>query len=218
VGTLLGAAATLVIVALVSESLRRPAQKVTAVRSLLPGANAPWQHEEGSGRVQANSPVTARRSSFSNVGRERRAERAARDRPNATAGSLGRVHIYSSRPRWRLALVTGLVAFAIVIAFYTVSDAVKGRSITGNGQRTTFFGGSSSQSSSSGSTTTTGPGVANHDRHRHRTDDSTSTATQPIQTTTSARTSTSPETSTTSAAGRTSPGVNSTPTNSTPVR
>ncbi|HET7051447.1 MAG TPA: hypothetical protein VFI54_24480, partial [Solirubrobacteraceae bacterium] len=46
------------------------------------------------------------------------------------------------RPRWRLAVLTGLLAFAIVVAFYTVPDLVAGHSVTGNGQPTTFFGAS----------------------------------------------------------------------------
>jgi hypothetical protein len=45
-----------------------------------------------------------------------------------------------SRPRWRIAVVTGLLAFAIVVGVFTVPDLLAGHSITGNGQQTTFFG------------------------------------------------------------------------------
>jgi hypothetical protein len=94
-GTLIGAAAAPVIVALVSEALRRPLQSATATARRLPTARAaavhpaanPWLH------------------------------------------------------RWRLALVTGLLAFAIILGVYTVPDLLAGHSITGNGQPTTFFGG-----------------------------------------------------------------------------
>ena len=41
-----------------------------------------------------------------------------------------------------MVVVTSLLAFAIVVALYTVPDILAGRSITGNGQPTTFFGGS----------------------------------------------------------------------------
>ena len=47
------------------------------------------------------------------------------------------------------------VAFAIVVALYTVPDLLAGRSITGNGQPTTFFGGSANVKKTSPTTTVT---------------------------------------------------------------
>jgi hypothetical protein len=58
------------------------------------------------------------------------------------------------RPRWRLAIVTGLLAFAIVVAIYTVPDILAGRSITGNGQPTTFFGATRTVSTKASHTST----------------------------------------------------------------
>jgi hypothetical protein len=104
-GTLLGAAAAPVIVALVSETLRQPIRTATATARKLPTP----------GRATApDTPVT--------------------DAP-ATAW----------RSRWGLALATGLAAFAIVVGVVTVPDLLAGSSITGNGQPTTFFGGSSTR-------------------------------------------------------------------------
>lgn len=44
------------------------------------------------------------------------------------------------RPRWPVLVATGLLAFAIVVALYTVPDLISGSSITGNGDATTLFG------------------------------------------------------------------------------
>jgi hypothetical protein len=44
-------------------------------------------------------------------------------------------------PRWRLVLLTGVLAFAIVVAFYTVPELLVGHSITGAGGSGTFLPG-----------------------------------------------------------------------------
>jgi hypothetical protein len=95
------------------------------------------------------------------------------------------------RPRWRLAIVTGLLAFAIVVAIYTVPDLLAGRSITGSGQPTTFFGVTSTVNKKSTSTTTvttTAPTT---------TVTKTSPTTTVTRTTSTSTTSTSTSTSTT---------------------
>ena len=44
--------------------------------------------------------------------------------------------------QWKLALTTGLVAFAGVVAVFTASELVAGDAVSGGGGRTTFFSGS----------------------------------------------------------------------------
>jgi hypothetical protein len=165
-GTLLGAAAAPVIIALVSESLRRPMHAVAATASKAPSV--------------ASAPA-----------------------PGGTWRELW-------RPRWRIVLLTGLAAFAIVVGVFTVPDLLAGSSITGNGQPTTFFSGVSKvkRKASVSTTTTTTP--------THATVTKTATA---RTTTTQAST---PGATTTSAAATqtttsTDPTVISSTTPSTPV-
>ncbi len=107
-GTLLGAAAAPVIIALISEMLRRPMRTATATARKMP----------------------------------------TRDRPTPPDTSLAHDPAAAWRPRWGLAVATGLAAFAIVVGVFTVPDLVAGSSITGNGQPTTFFGGSATNKKS----------------------------------------------------------------------
>lgn len=114
-GTVASAALTPVIVALVSEFLRRPINKVSATAA----------------RV---APATVRPPSPPPV--------AGREPPPAdwTPVSYGPPPPQPGwRPRWRLVLLTGLAAFAIVVGVYTVPDLVLGHSIAGTGGATTFF-------------------------------------------------------------------------------
>jgi hypothetical protein len=81
------------------------------------------------------------------------------------------VRVYSTRGRrlrWRVALITGIAAFAIVALIYTVPELVAGRSVGGSGRATTLWGGKSSHRTSRHKGTTT----------------STTTSTTPSQTTT----------------------------------
>ncbi len=131
-------------------------------------------------------------------------------RPNADRGTIT---YYSNadkwRPRWRPALVTGLLAFAIVVALYTVPDLLAGRSITGNGQPTTFFGDSANVKKKTSPTTTV-------------TATTTTTKTTPTTTATTTTTkttpTTTPTTTTTNAALTTTvTGGTSTPNTTTPT-
>ena len=195
-GTLVSAAATPVIVALVSESLRRPVQVVAQTARKLPSV-------PGDGRDADAAPQS--------VG-EPVAEDASP--PGATGAQT-----QAGRPRWRWAVVTGLLAFAIVVAIFTVPDLLAGRSITGDGQPTTFFGGSSSSNDHETSTTTTSTPTTTITRTASSTTTATtslggatrtSETTSPTTTTTtstsaSPSTSTSTTTATTSATGGAAP-------------
>jgi hypothetical protein len=180
-GTLLGAAAAPVIIALVSESLRRPMHAVAATASKAPSV--------------ASAPA-----------------------PGGTWRELW-------RPRWRIVLLTGLAAFAIVVGVFTVPDLLAGSSITGNGQPTTFFSGVSKvkRKASVSTTTTTTPTHATVTKTATaRTTTTTSTAaTSPTTSTTTTQASTPGATTTSAAATQTTtstdPTVISSTTPSTPV-
>jgi hypothetical protein len=146
-GTLFGAAMTPVIVALVSEGLRRPATIVTSVR------------ETRSGRYD---PVAEGRAGL----REGDIERARPVMP-AAAVAERRVHRVSDgggglslrlpRPRVIAAVVTGLVAFALAGVFLTGSELVLGKSVVSSSKRTTFVPVHRSTSSTTTKTTDTTP-------------------------------------------------------------
>jgi hypothetical protein len=163
-GTLLGAAAAPVIVALVSETLRRPMRTATAT-----ARNVPRR-----GRATVPDPRITH--------------------PPAAAW----------RSQWGLALATGLAAFAIVVGVFTVPDLLAGSSITGNGQPTTFFGGSAA--SKKATPTTTKPTQTTITKTTPATPKIASATTTTTITTTAATTSGTPTStqSTTTAASTTS--------------
>jgi hypothetical protein len=114
-GAIIGAAITPILVALFSEALRRPAQRVTVPR----GAAAP-----GGRRAAAGEPVVA-------TGK-------------VTAGGLSERRVYGSRRgprRLRLALLVGVAAFALGGAALTLSELVLDGAVAHRDQ-TTLFGGS----------------------------------------------------------------------------
>ena len=150
-GTLISAAATPVVVALVSEFLRRPVQTVSTTAKRFPAAQSlPVVRKrtiaapEDPTLVERDPPITAEPNSPSGQQADprRRVELPHAITPDVDSETITSTEANAWRPRWRLALVTGLVAFAIVVALYTVPELFAGRSITGNGQPTTFFGGS----------------------------------------------------------------------------
>jgi hypothetical protein len=184
-GTLIGAATTPVIVALVSEALRRPARAIDTVR-------------------------TARAARFDPVAEGRRGlaegdlERARREVPAAAqAEAQRRVHRSSGgglnlrlpRPRVLAAIATGLVAFVIAGVLLTGSELVFGpSSVASSGRRTTYLGGSTKASTKKNTTKTTTTGTT--------TTTKTTTTTTPPTTSTAApkTTTTAPTTSTTTPA------------------
>jgi hypothetical protein len=114
-GTLWSAAMTPVIVALVREVLRRPVERVRTVRTTRGGRTVEVPVEEMADPDRPDEPVAVYRRS----GESR----------------------WSSR-RVRIAIITGLLAFAGVAVAYTVPELLAGRSLGGGGDnRTTLFGG-----------------------------------------------------------------------------
>ncbi|MEA2226571.1 MAG: hypothetical protein QOF04_201 [Solirubrobacteraceae bacterium] len=179
-GTLIGAAVTPVIVALVSEGLRRPAQVVSTVRET---------------RSTRYDPVAEGRRGLSEGDLETaRPARAGAD-PQRT------VHRAAARParsrvRLGLAVATGLVAFVVAGVALTGSELVFGSSAVSSSQkRTTYFGGESGKQAAkpAGTTTTeTTPTTP--------TDTSTTDTAPPATTGTGTTTTTTPQPGTTPAA------------------
>jgi hypothetical protein len=134
-GTVASAALTPVVVALVSEFLRRPVNRVSVTaQRVVPIAQRPADPRHGPPAPQQPPPPTAEWSAISYG-----------DAPRPAPW----------RPRWRLVLLTGLLAFAIVVGFYTVPDLLVGHSITGGGGATTFFSSGGSAPSTPTPTQTT---------------------------------------------------------------
>lgn len=139
-GTLIGAAATPVIVTLVGDALRRPAEKISVVRITPSGTRV---HE----RVDpADAPPGA---------------------VIAEPDEMGPTTVHRARRRGRrplvLALVTGLVAFAVGAAVLTGTELVFGDKLGSGGGSTTYFRGAGQSSrtapsrGTSSSETTTSP-------------------------------------------------------------
>jgi hypothetical protein len=159
-GTLWATAMTPVIVALVKEGLERPAQRVREVTVV------PRQpHPDEQLVVEEVEPAAY---------------------PTAPAEPAGYRTYGVRRKHWKLAILTGLAAFAIGVAILTVPELVAGRSIIHSGKDTTVFGGARRKS-----------------RAKQETKTQTVTTTVPSQTqttTTPAQTSTTPTTTTTTPA------------------
>jgi hypothetical protein len=118
-GAILGAAITPVIVALTSEGLKKPTQRITAIR------------EERVARTGVRSPAAPPPPEL---------ERADpfgiwQEEPRRSA-RLGGHH-------WKLALATGVVAFALAAFVLTGSELVFGGPVGTGGKKTTLFGGKS---------------------------------------------------------------------------
>jgi hypothetical protein len=192
-GTLFSAAFTPVIVALVKEGLRRPTQVITNV-------------------VPTVAPSRWTRASADDPGLVPEAEEEPAPAPDApppvlVPGDHGPVRVYSTRGRrlrWRLAVVTGLLGFAIAVLALTVPELISGQSLGGS-HRTTIFGGSHRHHTSTTETTTSTTGTS--------TQRTTTTETTPTQTVTRTQTVTTP------APTRTTPPAQTTttPTTSAPA-
>jgi hypothetical protein len=122
-GTLVATAMTPVIVALVSEALRKPAQAISTV--------APKVTRRSATGVAVRDP-------------ERFDPLPPQERDDAPAVSADDPYGLRATPRvtrhWKLALATGAAAFAIAVVLLTGSELVFGGPATKDGGATTFFG------------------------------------------------------------------------------
>ena len=121
-GTLLATAMTPVIVALVSEALRKPAEKITVANPLATRRSA--------------TGAAVRDPDFDPLPAGERVDEAREDDPFG---------LRSKPPvtrHWKLALATGAAAFAIAVVALTMSELVFGGPATKDGGNTTFFSGS----------------------------------------------------------------------------
>ena len=168
-GTLISAAITPVVVALVSELLRRPVQTVATTAKRLPPVHPlpavrprtsatprdPTDAVQDPGQVRTDPTSPAPPPApFTQPRPPQRVEPAADSAPGSGATLPHQTTADAWRPRWRPAVLTGLLAFAIVVALFTVPDLIAGHSVTGNGQPTTFFGASTHKDTNTGPTTT----------------------------------------------------------------
>jgi cell division septation protein DedD len=118
-GTVFAAAATPVIVALVSEALRKPAEKITAVKPLTTRRSA--------------TGAAVRDPGFDPLPPDERVEPVRSDDP------FGLRSKPPARHHWKLALATGAAAFVIAVVALTMSELVLGGPATKEGGSTTFF-------------------------------------------------------------------------------
>jgi hypothetical protein len=151
-GTLLGAAMTPVIVALVSEGLNRPARAVPravkTVRQTRGGRFDPVA--EGRAGLREGDLERARNPIPAAAVAGRRVNRAPR-----RDGGGGGFSLRLPRPRVLAAIATGLVAFLIAGVFLTSSELVLGKSVTSSARRTTLVPVHRSTSTTKTNTTTT---------------------------------------------------------------
>jgi hypothetical protein len=152
-GTIIATAMTPVIVALVSEGLRRPAQRISqaaprVARRTATGA-AIRRFEPDAARTRHSERLGAR-----GAGPER-FEPLPPDERDSGAGTAAedpfglRRPARSRRSWWKAGIATGAVAFVIAAVVVTGSElAIFGGSISGGNERTSLFGGSKHKSAS----------------------------------------------------------------------
>ena len=188
-GTLWATAMTPVIVALVKEALERPAQRVREVS------------------------VVGRRQSGEDLVVEEVEPPTAAGAPPEPAG----YRTYGIRRKhWKVAIVTGLLAFVLGALVLTVPELVAGRSITNGGRATTLFHGKArvarhkekqqTETTTTETVTTTTPGAT----------ETTPGATETTPTTPTETTTTPGATETTPSGGQTVPPAATAPGGETP--
>jgi hypothetical protein len=127
-GTLIATAMTPIIVALVSEALRKPAEKITAVTPKVAARRS---------RPVTSEPEPEPFDPLVAAGSEDLPDAAPEDPFGLRAPARRRPQPH----HWRLALATGLVAFAVAVVGLTASELVLGGPATRDSGRTTIFGG-----------------------------------------------------------------------------
>jgi hypothetical protein len=145
-GTLISAAMTPVIVAVVSETLKRPAQTVrraaSSARAATPARTRererlPLAHGAGAGSPaegpsrELPAPREPSPAQFSDI----KVYRSGSDDIGGGGRRFGRIH-------WKIVLATAGIAFVIAVGALTLPELLFGSSVSGS-NNTTFFGGSS---------------------------------------------------------------------------
>jgi hypothetical protein len=159
-GTIAFSAMTPVVVALVSEALRKPVQSErlrSGVRSVSSAAKPPSFARPRSGRTpNVMAPPTPsvdeglrQREEGVEAGPVRVYSSGSNKRPRSLNGASGEGGSRFSRAHIRIAVITGLIAFLIAAAVLTLPELIFGGSVTGGGRSTTVFGGGSSSKSDS---------------------------------------------------------------------
>jgi hypothetical protein len=214
-GTLFSAAMSPVIVALVKEALRKPTEVVTAA---VPAVARPLRGSSSTMRGSATvrsaptAPPPARQPLPDDLSDRLGAGAPAPYPPPQAGAEAGPVRVYSTRGRrlrWRLAIVTGLLGFAVCVVVYTVPEVIAGKSVGRSGHATTFFPGKAKRESKPATSTTTGTGT---------TTTAPNTTTQPAQTVTQTVTTPAapPETPSTAAPAAPAPDQSTSTTPPTP--
>jgi hypothetical protein len=153
-GTLFSAAMSPVIVALVKEGLRRPTEKVVeVVPAVVTVPSRRWT------RTAADQPGLVPDALPAPAPEPVDPTAPHVVLPPVVAADHSPVNVYSTRSRrlrWRVAVITGLLGFAICVVLFTVPELISGQSIgRGSSDATTIFGGSRRHSSKSSTTKTT---------------------------------------------------------------
>ena len=157
-GTVMATAMTPVLVTLVKEALERPAQRVSAITVRPPRLP---------GEAPSPPPVVV-----------------------TDEDGLTPMRVYRPggkvRRRWKLAIATGLLAFAVAVAAMTLPELVAGRSVVSSSHGTTIFGGQRHTATTTKKTeqqkkTTSTDETVTTDKQQPQ--DSTSTPQQPTTTT-----------------------------------
>jgi hypothetical protein len=162
-GTIWATAMTPVVVALVKEAVERPARRVSSMASRA-----------------APSPVARTARAVA----EPPPEADAPPPPVVPSAEYTQMNVYGherapSGRRWKLAIVTGLLACLIAVAAMTLPELVAGRSVVSSSHHTTIFGGRRRTQSTPSKSETTGK------KKTTSTSQSTTTLTAPDTTTTS---------------------------------
>ncbi len=173
-GTLFSAAMSPVIVALVKEGLRKPTEAVANVAPKVVPSPTRWS------RASADEPGLVV------DGEPEPAPRVDPDAPHVVlpavvAAETGPVRVYSTRGRklrWRLAVLTGLLGFAICVVLYTVPELISGKSIGRGSDATTLWGGHRKHTKKSTTTQTTTTPTSTSTATTPTTTDETKTVTQ----------------------------------------
>jgi hypothetical protein len=183
-GTLISAAMTPVIVTVVSEMLKRPANTVRraarSARSSVPARDrVPLAYGAGAG-----PPAVGPSRELPAPGEPERFERPA----PASSATMSEYKVYRSesrRPRfgrihWKIVLATAAIAFVIAVGALTLPELLFGSSVSGS-RGTTFFGGTASTHQSDKQKTSTDEQKTTTDNQKTTTDEQ-KTTTQPTET------------------------------------